>query len=188
MVSAMLRPEVFGAFATHAGDALDTSYTSVFPQLARRLRDEFHGSYDAFLEYFDAAEVPLLHELDELLIEVYGYAAAYSADLDGTVHVPFDPATGRLIPDVWTRWLERDPVRMAAVHGDALRSLRALWIDAGRRDEYFLDLGASAFHQAVLDVGVPAERVHFELFDDTHGGIEYRYPLAVGWLADKLAR
>ncbi|URN00651.1 hypothetical protein LUW76_43650 [Actinomadura madurae] len=38
------------------------------------------------------------HELDELLIETYGYAAAYLSDEDGTVHVPFDPVTGGLVP------------------------------------------------------------------------------------------
>ncbi|WP_329093111.1 alpha/beta hydrolase-fold protein [Actinomadura citrea] len=187
MVTAMLRPDLFGAFATHAGDALfDASYTPSFPRLARRLRDEFGGSYDTFLEYFRNCEVPLLHELDELLIETYGYAAAYSSDADGTVHVPFDPATGRLIPEIWQRWLAWDPVRMAAGHAEALRSMRAIWIDAGRRDEYYLDLGASAFHQALTDIGVSPERMYFELFDGTHARIEYRYPPAIAWLTGHL--
>ncbi|WP_344218190.1 hypothetical protein [Kribbella sancticallisti] len=72
-------------------------------------------------------------------------------------------------------------------YADALRSLRAVWIDAGLQDEYYLDLGATAFHQAALEVGVPEDRLHFELFEGTHGGIEYRYPLAVAWLCRQLA-
>jgi hypothetical protein len=189
MVTAMLRPDLFGAFATHAGDALfEASYASSFPLLARRLRDDFGGSYDGFLRYFRDAEVPLLHELDELLIETYGYSAAYSADADGTVHVPFDPATGALVPDVWERWLAWDPVRMAADRAEALRSMRAIWIDAGRHDEYYLDHGASAFHQALKDVDVPGDRIHFELFEGTHARIEYRYPLAIEWLTGRLTR
>lgn len=188
MVTAMLRPDVFGALATHAGDALfDTSYTASFPMLARRLRDEFGGSYDAFLDYFWKCDVPLRNEIDELLIEIYGYAAAYSSDADGTVHVPFDPATGRLIPEIWARWLAWDPVRMAPGHADALRSMRGIWIDAGRHDEYYLDHGATAFHQEVLRAGVEPERVHFELFDGGHGRIEYRYPPAMEWLTGRLA-
>ncbi|MFB4279046.1 hypothetical protein ACBJ59_27405 [Nonomuraea sp. MTCD27] len=59
-------------------------------------------------------------------------------------------------------------------------------MDAGNRDEYFLDFGAVAFHRAVRAAGVPGERVHFELFDAGHGGIEYRYPLALAWLARRL--
>ncbi|WP_344216737.1 alpha/beta hydrolase [Kribbella sancticallisti] len=188
MVTAMLRPDLFSGFATHAGDALfDTSYASMLPQLARRLRDDFGGSYEAFLDYFRAARTPLLHPLDELLIEIYGYSAAYSSDADGSVHVPFDPSTGRLIPEVWERWLAWDPVRLAAQNGEALRSMRAIWIDAGRRDEYYLDLGASAFHQAVVGVGVNPEQVYFELFDGAHGAIEYRYSQAIEWLIRRLA-
>jgi hypothetical protein len=29
---------------------------------------------------------------------------------------------------------------------------------------------------------------HFELFDAGHGGIDYRYPLSLAWLAERLAR
>jgi hypothetical protein len=29
--------------------------------------------------------------------------------------------------------------------------------------------------------------VHFELFDAGHGGIDYRYPLALSWLCRQIA-
>jgi hypothetical protein len=29
--------------------------------------------------------------------------------------------------------------------------------------------------------------VHFELFEAKHGGIDYRYPLSLTWLASRLA-
>ena len=58
---------------------------------------------------------------------------------------PFDPRTGAVRPEVWQRWLDWDPVRMVDRYADALRSLDAIWIDAGTKDEYFLDLGAEAF-------------------------------------------
>jgi S-formylglutathione hydrolase FrmB len=112
-------------------------------------------------------------------------AACYSADDDGTVRLPFDPTTGQLIPEVWERWLEWDPVRMVPRHADALRSLRAVYIDSGKRDEYFLDLGAEAFRQALADVGVTD--VFFELFDGAHGAIDYRYPIALKYLAERLS-
>ena len=112
-------------------------------------------------------------------------AACYSADEDGTVHHPIDVATGSLIEEVWARWQAWDPVRMAPRHADALRSLKAIWIDAGTRDEWFLDLGAQAFNAACLAAG--ATVTHFELFDAAHGGIEYRYPLAVCHLAERLS-
>jgi hypothetical protein len=77
---------------------------------------------------------------------------------------------------------------MAPKYADALRSLRAVWIDAGTKDEWFLDLGAEAFRVELGKAGVPDDRVSFELFEAGHGAIEYRYPLALSWLAQRLAR
>jgi hypothetical protein len=73
---------------------------------------------------------------------------------------------------------------MASRHAEALRGLRAIYLDAGRRDEPFLDLGAEAFRRALAEIGVTA--VAFELFDAGHGAIEYRYPLGVKYLAERL--
>src|SRR5262245_42424666 len=39
-------------------------------------------------------------------------------------------------------------------YADALRSLRAIWIDAGTRAEWFLDLGAEAFRVGFHRIGV----------------------------------
>jgi hypothetical protein len=74
---------------------------------------------------------------------------------------------------------------MVESRADAVRSLRAIYIDAGTRDEFYLDLGAEAFRRALADAGV--EDVHFELFDATHMAIEYRYPLSLRYLAERLA-
>ncbi|MFI6178132.1 alpha/beta hydrolase-fold protein [Nonomuraea sp. NPDC051191] len=188
MVTAMLAPDVFGALATHAGDALfEVGNRNAFPGLARRLRDMYDGSYDTFLADF-RGRLAGTREGDFELLEMYAYSAAYSADDDGTVRVPFDD-TGAVIPEVWSRWLARDPVVMAAEprYAEALRSMRAIWVDAGSRDEYYLDFGATAFRRALEAAGVPDERVYFELFDAGHGAIEYRYPLALAWLARRLS-
>ncbi|MBX5475463.1 MAG: enterochelin esterase, partial [Thermoleophilia bacterium] len=67
---------------------------------------------------------------------------------------------------------------------DALRGLRAVYLDAGSKDEFFLDLGAEAFRRELEALGVGD--VFFELFDAKHGGIEYRYPLGLRYLAERL--
>ena len=187
MVAPMRRPDVFGAFATHAGDSLfETVMPGAFANVARILRDSYDGSYE---NYFADVKGRIFgtREGDGDLIEIYGYAAAYSADPDGSVRIPFDD-TGRLIPEVWDRWLACDPVNMAGEdrYAEALRSMRAIWIDAGNRDEYYLDLGAAAFRRAVAAAGVPDDRVYYELFDATHAAIEYRYPLSLAWLVSRL--
>jgi len=75
-------------------------------------------------------------------------------------------------------------VRMVPDHADALRSMRAIYVDAGKRDEFFLDLGAEAYRRALNRIGVTD--VLFELFDATHMMIEYRYPIALKYLAERL--
>lgn len=188
MITPMLRPDLFGALATHAGDSLfDVCFRSEFPRLARLLRDNYHGSIETFLTDF-RSRVPMSKDGDADLIMYYGCAAAYSADIDGTIHLPFDD-TGAVVPEVWERWLAFDPVIMAgqSQYADALRSLRTIWIDAGTSDEFFLDLGATAFRRKVAAAGVSDDRVHFELFEAGHSAIEYRYPMALEWLCHRLA-
>jgi S-formylglutathione hydrolase FrmB len=186
MVTPMLRPDLFGALATHAGDALfEVCYLPDLREAARALRDRYDGSYDAF--WMDFRARPGRSEgTDGTLLNVWCMAACYSADPDGNVQLPFDVPTGRLRPDVWQRWLAWDPVRMAESRQEALRGLRAIWIDAGRRDDFYLDLGAQAFRGAVAAAGVGNDRVRFELFDGTHSGIDWRYPEAIGWLAERM--
>jgi S-formylglutathione hydrolase FrmB len=177
MVVPMLRPGVFGALASHAGDALfECSYQPNFPALARKLRDDFEGSWDVMWEQFQASERFDMERFENF--DLYGYAAAYSPDPDrpGKALLPFEIPTGRLIDDVWAQWLELDPVRMAPRHADELRSLRHVYLDAGKQDEWYLDLGAQAFSEELDKLGVEHT---LELFEGKHGGLTYRYPGAI---------
>ena len=185
MVTAMLRPDQWGGLATHAGDALfEVCYLPGFRDSARALRDDYEGSFERFWEDFRSRPA-LSKDSDGHLLNDWCMAACYSADEDGTPRLPYDPPTGRLIPEVWDRWLAWDPVRMVRDHAEALRSMRAVYIDAGKRDEWFLDLGAEAFRQALESIDVTD--VYFELFDATHMGIEYRYPLGLKYLVERMS-
>jgi S-formylglutathione hydrolase FrmB len=185
MATPLLRPDLFGALATHAGDALfENCYARDFPVVARALRDRYEGSYERF--WADLRARPgIAKPNDAELVNTWGMAAAYSADEDGTVRLPIDVGTGELVPEVWERWLEWDPVRMARGRPEVVRSLRAIYIDAGKGDEYYLDLGAEAFRRVCEELG--AQDVFCELFEGKHGGITWRYPLALRYLAERLA-
>ncbi len=186
MITPMLRPDLFGALATHAGDALyELLYIPEFGRAARLLRD-YDGDIGRWWDDF-RSRVSFTKEADRVLLGLLGVAACFSAHEDGTVELPFDQRTGALRPEAWERWLDWDPVRMAPRYAGALRSLRAIWIDAGTRDEYFLDLGAEAFRKALHEIGVADDVIRFELFDATHGGIDYRYPLSLAWLGQRIA-
>ena len=181
-VTAMLRPYLFSGFATHASDALfDVTYRRAFVEAVRALRDAYGGSYEAFLEDFRSRR-PLSKKTDHALIEMWAMSAAYSGG-----ELPFDTATAAVREDVFERWLAWDPVRLAESRTEALRGMRAVWIDAGRGDEFFLDVGAAAFRRAVAAAGVPDEIVHFELHEGGHFDTAWRYPLSLRHLVERLA-
>ena len=184
MITPMLRPDLFGGLATHAGDSLyEYCYLGEFAKAARTLRDDYEGSYDKFWADFGSRPA-FTKDSDGGLVMTYGCSAAFSADDDGTVQLPFDVETGALVPDRWQRWLDWDPVRMVPQYADALRGLTAIYIDAGKRDDWYLDLGAAAFRSELAKIGVTD--VFFELFDATHMGIDYRYPIGLRYLAERL--
>jgi S-formylglutathione hydrolase FrmB len=178
MVVPMLRPDTFGALASHAGDALfEVSYLPEFPQAVRMLRDRFDSSLPRLFEAIAQADSFDFGAYAPTW-EIYGYACAYSPDPErpGEALLPFDVHTGRLVDDVWAQWLTLDPVRMVAAHAEDLRTMNRIYLDAGRSDEYYLDLGAQAFAAELTAHGIEHT---LELFDGSHGGITYRYPGAV---------
>ncbi len=64
------------------------------------------------------------------------------------------------------------------------RSMRAVWLDAGTRDEWFLDSGMVAVSRELEALGVPHT---LELFDAGHMSIGYRYPKSLAFLASALS-
>src|SRR6476646_5782868 len=183
MITPMLRPDLFGGLASHAGDALyELCYIQGFGDVVRALR-EYDGSYERFWEDF-ASRPPMSKDSDPNLVMTYGVAAAFSSDPDGTVRLPFDLKTGRLDDEVWARWLAWDPVRMVPTYADALRGLSAIYLDGGTKDEWYLELGAIAFTNALAEIGVTD--VACELFEGTHMAIDYRYPCGIAYLTERL--
>jgi hypothetical protein len=161
----------------------EACYLADFPKAVRALREHYDGSYDAWwADVRSRVFGTKKHDWD--LLEPYGYAACYSADEDGTVRLPFDPATGRIDDEVWDRWLAWDPVRMIPDHADEMRSMRAIWLDAGRTDEFFLDNGMVAVSKELDALGVAHT---LELFDGGHMSIGYRYPTSLAFLVRALA-
>jgi S-formylglutathione hydrolase FrmB len=186
MITPMLRPDLFGALATHAGDALyELCYISEFGDCVRALR-EYDGDIGRWWEDF-SSRTAFTRKADQTLIGIMGVAASFSADELGRPELPFDPVTGVVRDEVWKRWLAWDPVRMVPERADAVRSLHSIWIDAGNADDFYLDVGAEAFRAALVKAGVSPEVIRYEMFEGTHASIDYRYPLAIGWLSERMS-
>ena len=98
MVMPMLRPELWGGLATHAGDALfEMCYLPEFRESARALRDDYDGSFDNFWKDF-RSRPSFSKDSDDTLLNDWCMAACYSTDPDGTVRLPYDTGHRRADP------------------------------------------------------------------------------------------
>ena len=87
MITPMLRPDLFGALATHAGDALfEYCYLPEFPQAVRHLRG-YDGDIMRWWADFNS-RVSFTRPEDMVLLNLLGMTVCYSAREDGTPELP----------------------------------------------------------------------------------------------------
>ncbi|MDE2132267.1 MAG: hypothetical protein KGJ15_05825 [Betaproteobacteria bacterium] len=202
MVHGMKYPQVWGGVANHSGDAyFDFVYRSDWPNtlnvLARygkpqarpgsfRVKAERglgkgldDGRVKRFLEHVWQESKPSHAETHALMNLCM--AASYDPDprAPNGFRLPFHLDSGALIPERWNRWLAQDPVHMVGQHAKALKSLKALFIDCGWRDQYHIHFGSRQLSQQLVRLGVPHR---YEEFDDTHSGIDYRLDRSLPFL------
>jgi len=176
-------PDRFCAVVSHSGDsAFEHCYLPDFAPTVRAL-DAHEGSIRRFLETFERK--PKKSAQDLTAIMTIAMAAAYSPDpaAEMGIALPFRWPSGEIIPHVWQRWLDWDPVRMAERLPDPIRKLRAVLLDCGKSDEYRLYVGARQLAERLRALNVPVEHQEFE---DTHMSIEYRYDTSLPFLWNAL--
>jgi len=169
LIHAMRHADTFGLAASHSGDCyFDYCYLPDFPKAFRAIK----GDPKKFLEKFWGEEKKGKGDFDAF--NIIGMSACYSPDENEPLgfSLPFDLQTGEIIREVFERWFEHDPIRLVEKHADALRSLKLLFIDAGTRDEWFLDIGAKVLINRLKQHNIA--HIHEE-FDDGHMNISYRF-------------
>ncbi len=180
---AMTRPEIFGLCCATAADShFGLSYMSDFGKALQAFRAA--GGPAAFVQGFFAGEKRHPHWMSALM--VIAMAQCYSPNLQVPVYfadLPFDCNTGALNEAVWQRWLACDPVQACAMHVDALKSLKLLFLDAGRSDEWFLDFGHRRLAQELGQLGIAFE---IEEFDGGHMGIDHRIDQSLARVTQRL--
>jgi S-formylglutathione hydrolase FrmB len=179
----MTYPGIFGAFASHSGDAyFQLAYPPSFAAAQRTL--ERHAfDLATFVEVFERKHKRGGGEYAAM--EMLGYAAAYSprSATPFDIDLPFDLHSGALREDVFARWRAFDPAERVDRSRDALGRLRMRYVDCGRRDEYGLDIGARVFVQRMREAGL---EVRHEEFDDDHRNTGYRHEISLPALAGVL--
>ena len=179
LIMGMRHSDVFGLVCSTAGDAyFEYCYSMDFAKAYRLIK----GGAKSFMKQFWATEKK--GKDDHAAVNIIGMAACYSPN-GSEIDMPFDPGTGEIIDAVWQRWLEHDPVRLANKHVDNLKSLKLLYIDAGSRDEFALDVGARILSRKLRDLGI--RHIHEE-FDDGHFNISYRYDRSLELITQAVGR
>jgi S-formylglutathione hydrolase FrmB len=177
LIMGMRHADVFGLVCSTSGDAyFELCYPMDFAKAFRTIK----GDPKAFMKKFWAEEKK--GNDDHPAINTIGMAACYSPN--GTeFDLPFDLESGEIREDVWARWLEQDPVRLVEKSVENLKSLKLLYLDAGTRDEFALDLGARILSKKLTEFDIP--HIHEE-FDDGHFNISYRYGRSLELISERI--
>lgn len=171
----MDHPEVFGLVADHSGDKyFDYCYYPMLPKAQRAasrmadLAQVLENPREAFPKDQAFRDV----------MELAALSSCYSPEpaAPGGFEFPVDLTTGETRPAVWTRWRAQDPLERLATSKDALRSLRLLYLDCGRNDEFFLDVGMRLLHRRLEQHQIPHS---FQEHDGGHFDLRYRYAFSL---------
>jgi enterochelin esterase family protein len=166
LVMALRHADLFGLACSTSGDAyFEHCYLQDIPKAFRAIK----GKPQKFVEKFWNEDAKKGKD-DFSGLNIIGMSTCYSprgADFD----LPFDLKTGEIREDIWAKWLAHDPVRLVEKFVENLKSLKLLYIDAGTRDEFALDIGARVLVDRLKKFDIP--HLHEE-FDDGHFNISYR--------------
>lgn len=173
LIHGMLYPQHWGAVACHSGDmAFELCYRKDFPHVLTTLAQR-GGTAETFIDGLRAGRG--VSGSDFHVLMTLAMAATYDPDPGAPygVRLPVDPETAELDEEAWSRWQAWDPVHLVdrpAVQ-EALRSLHALYIDCGDRDQYDLHFGARRLVRKLKSHAI--DHV-YEEFPDNHSRIDYR--------------
>ena len=161
---------MFAAIGSHAGDS--AFETSILPELrdAAIAYDRAGG-----LARSSNASCRSRHARSFTGVMMLAYAAAYAPNRTRGLpfcDMPIDVHSGELLPDVWRRFMQHDPLERITHDAAALRGASLVYLDAGNRDEHGLCFGARRMAALLRARGV---RVEFEEFDGGHRGTGHRF-------------
>ncbi len=207
MIHGMRYARYWGGIASHSGDAgFELCYGSLWPDtltelgryrrparkegptkpdrgqqgLAKGLDD---GRVQRFLdrvwqrEQLSGAEV-------EALMNVC-MAASYDPDpgAPNGFRLPYHLETGERIEARWRAWQRHDPIRLVRRYAPNLRTLKAIYMDCGWRDQYHIHYGSRVLSRELERAGVQHT---YEEFDGTHSGIDHRMDRSLPFLTRRL--
>jgi S-formylglutathione hydrolase FrmB len=166
LVLSMRHADIFGLCTSLSGDCyFEMCYLPDFGKAFRAIK----GDPKSIVKKMWNEEAKKgKHDFDAL--NIIGMSACYSPR-GAEVDLPFNLETGEIRKEIWAKWKANDPVELVEKYAENLKSLKLLFIDAGTRDEFNLDIGAKILCKKLRDFDI--SHIHEE-FDDGHFNIAYR--------------
>ena len=206
MLLGMRYPKIWGGVANHSGDSyFDFVYLSEWPSVLTHLsryakngkspsleQKSAKGVDDGRVKRFlndiwsrsqEAQTTPTSQEVMTLML--LAMAASYDSDSSSPngFKLPLDLVSGEVLSARWKQWLRHDPINLVARYKKNLDSLRALYIDCGRSDQFHIHYGTRQLSQR-LRLNSIGHTYHE--FDGTHSGIDHRLDISLPFLAQRL--
>jgi enterochelin esterase family protein len=170
MILAMRHADLFGLASTIAGDCyFEFAYKPDFRKAFKAINGD---PIKLVNKFYDEEANQGKFAFDGL--NIIGMSACYSPNVDSEYgfDLPFDLKTGEIRDDIWEKWLKHDPVYLVENSVENLKSMRLFSIDAGKNDEFGLDIGARILVERLNKLDIPY--IHEE-FDGGHFNIKHRY-------------
>lgn len=176
--NALHNPGQWHAIASHSGDAgFENLYQADFHKTATQINRV--GGLENFLNHVKGCSKLSGDDFHALMICAMSASYGKTAELT----LPFDLRTCSVDLELWNNWLEYDPVESVKMNHNSLSSLELLFIDCGDADQYGIQYGSRVFVELLGKYGV---KHHWEEFQGTHSGIDYRLDTSMPLLAKAL--
>lgn len=178
MVQSMRHPELYSAVASHSGDIyFEFGYLPDMAKLHANLQR--FGGLEGFIQQIPTIK-PKSHDPFYSVLGMLCYGAAFAPNeaAERGFDMPIDMETGALREDVWQRWLAWDPVRMIDVADNiaAWRQMAYIYLDCGLWDELNFQIGTRIISRKLETLQIAHD---FELFNDGHINVPYRYDVSL---------
>ena len=207
VIHGMKYAKYWGAIASHSGDAyFDFVYMNDWPRTLTELmkhranprvsgiinvkREEKNadkGIDDGRVKNFlnTVWKKEKLSDAEGHALMMMAMSASYDPDPKAPLgfRLPFNLETGELIDVRWKNWLKHDPIHLVEKYQTNLKSLNAIYIDCGWRDQYSIHYGARILSKRLVAAGI---KHRYEEFDDTHSSVDYRMEVSLPFLLKAL--
>ncbi|MEM0173950.1 MAG: alpha/beta hydrolase-fold protein, partial [Sulfolobaceae archaeon] len=148
------------AIAVHSPDVyFEYIYLPILPIAYKELRKV--KDVKEYINYFWSKEEKSKREMITMMI--IGLSAFYSKSEE--IELPFEMDTGGINNEVWENWIRKDPLRRPIEEFNNLRRLKMIYIDAGSKDEYNINIGVKIFHKKLNQLKIPH---YYEEYNGKH--------------------